>query len=119
MALGDGERGPLVAEPRRPTPAGQRLLDTEEGRSWRAGFGRHAATIAQAAVDITHRTRSTAILRRRTLAPPNCRVSGRLSTSNCTLWRMPGQSLRLVEASIGRGRHARTASIHASPDSVT
>ena len=25
---------------------------------------------------------------RRTVAPPNCRVSGRLETSNCTLWRM-------------------------------
>src|SRR5712692_3370793 len=104
MALGDGERG---------------LLDAEEGRSWRAGFGRHAATIAQPAVDITHRTRSTAILRRRTVAPPNCRVSGRLSTSNCTLWRTPGQSLRLLEASTGRRRSFCKASIHASPDSVT
>src|SRR3981081_134701 len=103
MALGDGERGPLVAQPRRPAPAGQRLLDAEEGRSWRAGFKTHAATIAQAAVDITHRVRSTATLRRRTVAPLICRVSGRLSTSNCTLWRLPGQSIRLGDAGIGPG----------------
>ncbi len=54
MALRDGQRRPLVAEPRGPAPAGQRLLDAEERRSFGAGFGGHAITIAQAAVDITY-----------------------------------------------------------------
>ena len=53
MALGDGQRPALVAEPRRPAPAGQRLLDAEEGRSFGSDLRQHAATIAQVAVDMT------------------------------------------------------------------
>ena len=44
MALGDGQRGALVAQPRRPAPAGQRLLDAEEGRPGTACFKGHAGT---------------------------------------------------------------------------
>ena len=53
VALRDGQRRALVAEPRRPAPAGQRPLDAEEGRSFGADLRRHAATIAQVAVDMT------------------------------------------------------------------
>ena len=38
VALGDGQRRALVAEPRGPAPAGQRPLDAEEGRSCARGI---------------------------------------------------------------------------------
>ena len=53
MALRHGQRRALVAEPRRPAPAGQRLLDAEEGRAFGSDLRGHGATIAQVAVDMT------------------------------------------------------------------
>ena len=37
----DGQRQPLVAEPRRPAAAGQRFLNVEEGGALVAPFGGH------------------------------------------------------------------------------
>ena len=47
VALGDGQRRALVAEPRRPAPAGQRLLDAEEGRSFGSDLRGHGEYLSE------------------------------------------------------------------------
>ena len=127
VALRHGEGDALVAEPLGPAPAGQRVLDAEEGRAG-GRFGGHAVSIAQSrrfspsaardpcgSVKVPHfvrddtslvhhrhsngQTRTTAILMRRARAPPICRVSGSLLTSTSKLWRTPGHSRVRPEAS--------------------